>query len=142
MSLVRIENVSKSFQGASVLNEVSFRVETGERIGLIGRNGSGKTTLFNLITGSVRPDSGLVERMKKARITHLAQMPDIEPGATVYSVVLGRFAEQLELEGQLSDLEKEMASGDETVMERYSTLQEQFRREAVGPWNGWSACVE
>ncbi len=129
MSLVRIENVSKSFQGASVLNEVSFRVETGEKIGLIGRNGSGKTTLFNLITGSVRPDSGLVERMKKARITHLAQMPDIEPGATVYSVVLGRFAEQLELEAQLSDLEKEMASGDETVMERYSTLQEQFRRE-------------
>ncbi len=129
MSLVRIENANKSFQGTPVLRDLSFRVENGEKIGLIGRNGSGKTTLFNLITGTVRPDSGLVERMKKARITHLAQLPDVPADSSVYSVVLGHFTEHVEREERLNGLEQRMAGGDETIMEQYSALQEEFRRQ-------------
>ena len=127
MSLIRIDNVSMSFQGVPVLKDVSFRVETGEKIGLIGRNGSGKTTLFHLIKGSIVPESGLVERMKKARTAYLAQLPEVPADATVHSIVMGHFAGQVALEEQLAELEGRIGDGDETVMEQYGALQERFR---------------
>jgi len=60
VSLLRIENLSKSFGGLMAVSEVSFEVEAGTVVGLIGPNGAGKTTVFNLITGNYRPDSGSV----------------------------------------------------------------------------------
>ncbi len=58
--ILRIENLSKSFEGHQVFNDVSFAVEEGELSAIIGPNGAGKTTLFNLITGYHIPDSGRV----------------------------------------------------------------------------------
>lgn len=60
MSLLHLENVSRSFGGVKAVNGVSFSVEPGQLYGVIGPNGAGKTTLFNLITGLIRPDSGSV----------------------------------------------------------------------------------
>ena len=60
MSLLRVENVSKQFGGVKAIQDVSFRVEAGEILGLIGPNGAGKTTLFNLITGEVMLDKGKI----------------------------------------------------------------------------------
>jgi branched-chain amino acid transport system ATP-binding protein len=59
-AILKIENLSKSFEGAQVFNEVSFAIEEGELSSIIGPNGAGKTTLFNLITGYYVPDSGRV----------------------------------------------------------------------------------
>jgi branched-chain amino acid transport system ATP-binding protein len=58
--ILDVQGVSKSFGGISAVNKVSFHVEKGELLGIIGPNGSGKTTLVNVITGFVRPDSGKV----------------------------------------------------------------------------------
>jgi branched-chain amino acid transport system ATP-binding protein len=58
--ILDVQGVSKSFGGLSAVNKVSFHVEKGELLGIIGPNGSGKTTLVNVITGFVRPDSGKV----------------------------------------------------------------------------------
>jgi branched-chain amino acid transport system ATP-binding protein len=58
--ILKVEAVSKSFGGLLAVDKVSFHVEKGELLGIIGPNGSGKTTLVNLITGFVRPDSGKV----------------------------------------------------------------------------------
>lgn len=60
MTLLRIENLSKSFGGLMAVNEVSFDVEEGGVVGLIGPNGAGKTTVFNLITGNYQPNAGTV----------------------------------------------------------------------------------
>jgi branched-chain amino acid transport system ATP-binding protein len=56
--ILKIEKLSKSFQGNQVFNEVGFTVEKGELSAIIGPNGAGKTTLFNLITGALTPDRG------------------------------------------------------------------------------------
>lgn len=126
MSLVRLENVSKSFSGTMVLEGVDFRVEEGEHIGLIGRNGSGKSTVFRLISGEVLPDGGVIERMKRARIACLAQLHRVSEDATVFDVVLHSFQALLEQERELLDLEERMAGGDDSVLEEYSHLHDQF----------------
>ncbi len=60
VDILRIENLSKSFEGSQVFNEVSFSVQPGELSSIIGPNGAGKTTMFNLITGYFLPDDGKV----------------------------------------------------------------------------------
>jgi len=59
-SLLRIEHVSKAFDGIQALNDVSFSVGAGELVALIGPNGAGKTTCFNVINGQLEPDAGSV----------------------------------------------------------------------------------
>ena len=58
--LLKLEGISKHFAGLQVLNDVSFEVAEGEIVGLIGPNGAGKTTLFNVVSGSLKPNSGKV----------------------------------------------------------------------------------
>ena len=60
MRLLQLEGVSKAFGGVRAVNEVTFEVQDGELIGVMGPNGSGKTTLFNLIAGGLAPDSGRI----------------------------------------------------------------------------------
>ena len=60
MQLLRIDDVTKTFGGVVAVKDVSFGVNEGEIVGLIGANGAGKTTLFNLITGIYRPDKGAI----------------------------------------------------------------------------------
>lgn len=58
MSLLRVESIGKSFSGVTALNDISFNVEEGEFVGIMGANGAGKTTLFSVIAGNLRPDKG------------------------------------------------------------------------------------
>jgi ABC-type branched-subunit amino acid transport system ATPase component len=58
--ILNVSNLSKRFGGVQAVEAVTFEVQPGELMGIIGPNGSGKTTLVNLITGFIRPDSGSV----------------------------------------------------------------------------------
>jgi len=127
MSLTRLENVSMSFNGRSVLDSVDFRVEQGEKIGLIGRNGAGKSTLFRLITGEIEAEDGTAEHMRKARIACLAQLPDVSDSKTLYDVALSRFSTLVEQERKLHELSDRMGEGDESAIEEYGTLEDAFR---------------
>src|SRR5687767_15291980 len=60
MPLLELERVSKGFGGVRAVHEVSFSLEAGELVGIMGPNGSGKTTLFNVIAGALAPDAGRV----------------------------------------------------------------------------------
>lgn len=72
MQLLRIEGLSKAFGGLKAVNDVSFHVDEGEIVGLIGPNGSGKTTTLNLLTGFLTPNSGTVTFLGKD-VTHYAR---------------------------------------------------------------------
>lgn len=110
-----------------MLDKVSFRIEEGERIALIGRNGTGKTTLFRLITGETEPDGGVVERMRRARIVYLSQIPDAPPDSTVQDIALGSFNDLLELEQTLLKLEHRLAGEHtEALLAEYGELQHTF----------------
>lgn len=125
MSIVRLDKVSKSFSGEPVFVDVDLRIEVGERIGLIGRNGTGKSTIFRIITGEMEPDSGLVDRMKRARFAALAQIPRISPDLSIFDVVLHSFDDVIAQEKQLAELEERMAAGED-VLEEYARVQDAF----------------
>jgi ATP-binding cassette subfamily F protein 3 len=126
MSLIRLENVSKSYSGVPVLEDVSLRIEAKERVGLIGRNGTGKSTIFKLILGTTEPDAGLLDRQKRCRVACLEQLPDMDETMSIHDIAMAIFADMIEMEGQLTALEQKMAAGDESVLDEYSVLQDQF----------------
>ncbi len=126
MSLVRLENISKGFAGEPLLDKVNLRIEEGERIALIGRNGTGKTTLFRVITGETEPDGGTVERMRRARIVYLSQIPEAPPDATVHEIALGSFADLLDTERRLQELEHRLDGKDVETLEEYGEQQHAF----------------
>ncbi|MCL4218855.1 MAG: ATP-binding cassette domain-containing protein, partial [Candidatus Hydrogenedentes bacterium] len=125
MSLIRLDNVTKSFGGDLVLTGVDLRLEENDRIGLIGRNGTGKSTIFRLIMGETEPDQGLIERMRRRRCACLRQLPHFDAKDTIYSMVLRAFKELISMEAELEDLGHRLAD-DEGLMDTYSVLQERF----------------
>lgn len=126
MSLVRLENITKTYAGREVLDNIDFRIEEGEHVGLIGRNGTGKSTIFRLITGDIDPDKGLVDRMKRMRVSCLSQLHRVDESMTIYDIVLESFEEILTLEQELGVLEERMSQGDEDALHEYSEKQERF----------------
>lgn len=75
MSLVVAQHISKAYQGRLVLDDLSFSIEQGDRIGLVGINGSGKTTLMGIIRGAIQPDTGMISRASSLLVSYLEQRP-------------------------------------------------------------------
>jgi ATP-binding cassette, subfamily F, member 3 len=71
--MIRIQNLTKSYGAQVLLDDVSFSINTREKVGLVGRNGHGKTTLMRLLTGEDHPDNGTIEPIKNYRIGYISQ---------------------------------------------------------------------
>jgi ATP-binding cassette, subfamily F, member 3 len=128
--LFRLADVSKSYGAQEVLRAVSFQINPGEHVGLVGRNGAGKTTLLRLISGVESPDTGAVERVRGLKLGVLAQHVDFEGAETLLDAALSVFAELQQLEERMRELEHEMteAAGAELerVMHDYSDAQHAY----------------
>ncbi len=95
MNLLTVENMSKSYTERMLFDHVTFGINEGEKIGVIGINGTGKSTLLKIIAGLEEPDSGTVTRGKKVRIGYLAQAPVFDNSLTILqNVVLNQKAEE------------------------------------------------
>jgi ABC transport system ATP-binding/permease protein len=109
MARIWINEVSISLGGPPLLDSASLTIESGERIGLLGRNGSGKTTLLRLIDGDIVPDSGEIVRSSGARVGLLPQdVPDALPG-TVLDIVASGGQHHLDLLRQYHALTIQLA---------------------------------
>lgn len=73
MSIIQAQTISKSFQGRAILSDLSFAIDAGDRIGLVGQNGTGKSTLLGLIAGHIPPDEGEIIRAQSLVISTLGQ---------------------------------------------------------------------
>ncbi|GAB3665503.1 ABC-F family ATP-binding cassette domain-containing protein [Actinocorallia lasiicapitis] len=93
MNLINLESVSKAYTPSPLLDEVSLGVESGMRIGIVGRNGGGKSTLMAIMARRTEPDSGRVTHTGGLRLAYLVQRDEFGDTATVRSVVLGDRAE-------------------------------------------------
>ncbi|HEK9102796.1 ABC-F type ribosomal protection protein [Bacillus pfraonensis] len=131
MTICSVNNITKSFGGNIIFENISLEIKTGERIGLVGRNGSGKTTIFQLLTGTENVDAGAIHMKKGTRIGHVAQIPKFADEMTVYDVLSAAFVKEKELEIEMRRLEKRMTKEQEPadlqkLMEKYGAVQEQF----------------
>ncbi|MCJ7594097.1 MAG: ABC-F family ATP-binding cassette domain-containing protein [Desulfobacterales bacterium] len=106
MSLANISNLSISFSGKDLFENIGFQVEPGQHIGLVGPNGSGKTTLLRLLTGKISPDKGEVSVARGTRIGYLPQDIDEVSSDTLLQSLLDAIPGRAELKQALITVEQ------------------------------------
>ncbi len=127
--LVTFNNVNFAYAGNTILKDICFTVNEGERVALIGENGAGKTTLLKLITGALLPESGEVIKKNGATIGFLAQNGGLEAEGTVYGQMLQAVKPQLDAVARLSQLSEKLSAaqygGDEyrRLSAKYEALE-------------------
>lgn len=108
MSILTVENLNQSFGDRDILKDVSFRMNRGEHIGLVGANGEGKSTFMNIVTGKLIPDEGKVEWAKHVKAGYLDQHAVLEKGMTIRQVLHSAFQDLFEMETRMNDLYTKM----------------------------------
>ena len=109
MIILALQDVRKSFGTHEVLKSVSFTLQEGERMGMVGVNGSGKSTLMKIIAGQETADAGSVSMQKGLRIGYLAQQGELTGEETVLETLESVFEPQRRMEAEMRALEEEMA---------------------------------
>ena len=129
---ISVSNLVKEFEvGTKILDGLTFQVDTGERVGLLGPNGCGKTTLLRILTGAMDYDEGEVMIAPGKRMGLISQIPVYPEGYTVEDVLATAFEPLRKMEDELARLTREMASGtDPALMSRYDKLTAAY--EAAG----------
>ncbi len=129
MLLLNGANLSKSFSGEILFEDVSFQVYDKDKIGFVGVNGAGKSTLIKMITDEIDYDSGDITKSRETKIGYLEQHPVADSNRTVMDEILTVFSEILDIERQLNEIEValESESGNiDSLISRQIALQERF----------------
>ncbi len=128
--LLQCNNISKTFVADPVLSGVSFHVEEGEKVAIVGINGAGKSTLLKIITGELSSDSGEVTLQKGMTLGYLSQQEAVKGTNTIYEEVMSAKDEVNVIWDEMKQLEESMkhTEGDElsTIMDRYERLNHRF----------------
>lgn len=130
---VKLENVTKSYKGVTVLKDINWEVKKGEKVGLVGVNGAGKTTQMRIIAGQEEPDSGNVIKAKQnMKIAFLSQEFEVSLSRTVREEFLSAFKEEMEIAGKLEKVQKalEGAVNDLDLMGRLLDEFDLLQRKA------------
>ncbi|NEX20793.1 ATP-binding cassette domain-containing protein [Thiorhodococcus mannitoliphagus] len=133
MTLLSLDSITLSYGLPPLLEDVSFSLERGERICLIGRNGAGKSTLLRIIVGDVQPDGGQLRTAQGAKIAHLTQEIPRDTRASVFDVVASGLGELGALAQEYFSLSHSLdAEASEEVLARLARIQHQL--EERGGW--------
>ena len=124
---ISVTGLIKSFDlEKKILDGITFQIDTGERVGLLGKNGAGKTTLFRILTGELDYDAGEVSIASGRRLGLISQIPVYPEGYTVEDVLKSAFSRMQRMEDEMNALSQQMASGDETsghILKRVSLMK-------------------
>ncbi len=140
MILISVQELQKSFGIHEVLRSVTFSLQKGEKMGLVGVNGCGKTTLMRMIAGEMQPDGGTIHRNKDLRVGYLAQLDDIPLTDTVWGALLKVFEPIRVMERRMAEIEKLLESADpETALRlssEYQRLTESYNAQQGYAYEG------
>ena len=133
--MIHLSAISKHFGTRTLLQDITWQLGPGERVGLCGPNGAGKTTLLKMMAGSEEPDVGQVIRPNGLTVGYLPQDGLVHSGRTVFDEVSRGLQPLLDLKAEMHTLEHQL--GDTSVpgaehprlLERYSEVQETFQRQ-------------
>ena len=128
--LLTVNQINKSFDGVSVLTDVTFGIEDHEKAAIVGINGAGKTTLLRIIMNQLSPDGGSVTTAKDRSIGYLAQKQNVSSENTILAEMMSAKPEVTELEKRIHETEGNMknASGNELkqLMDLYTNLEHSY----------------
>ena len=120
--MLSVQNVTVSFGGETLFNEISFRLGAGDRVGLVGKNGAGKSTLLHLIARDNEPTAGSIATEKNLSVGFLRQDIDFEKGRTVLEEAYQAFTEIKQLEAEMEEVNQALASRTDYESEEYNQL--------------------
>ena len=138
--MLNIHNLSISFQGEFLFEEITYRLGAGDRIGLVGKNGAGKSTMLKILAGDLEPDTGQIAKEKDLSIGFLRQDIDFVEGRTVLEEAYEAFEEIKKLEAQLAEINEQLATRTDYESEAYNQLMidlndVQHQYEILGGYN-------
>ena len=138
--MLNIHNLSISFQGEYLFEEITFKLNSGDRVGLIGKNGAGKSTMLKILSKEFEPDSGQIASDKDLKIGFLKQDIDFVLGRTVLEESYEAFVEIKKVEAQLEEINTQLVERTDYESEAYNQimidlndLQHQY--EIIGGYN-------
>lgn len=133
---ISVTGLVKSFDlEKKILDGLTFQIDSGERVGLLGKNGAGKTTLFKIITGELDYDAGEVMVAPDRRVGLISQIPVYPEGYTVEDVLHSAFSRVSDMHREMKELERRMEQGDssQTTLDHYGELSMRF--EGLGGYD-------
>ena len=138
--MLNIHKLSVGFGGEYLFEEISFRLNAGDRVGLIGKNGAGKSTLLKLLSKDMAPDTGVIASEKDLQLGFLRQDIDFVQGRTVLEEAQQAFEEIKSLELQLDEVNHQLATRTDYESDAYSSIIEDLsdlthRYELIGGYN-------
>ncbi|WP_044402933.1 ABC-F family ATP-binding cassette domain-containing protein [Lacinutrix sp. Hel_I_90] len=138
--MLNIHNLSISFQGEFLFEDITFKLGNGDRIGLIGKNGAGKSTMLKILSKELEPDTGQIASDKELKIGFLKQDIDFVLGRTVLDESYQAFTEIKALEAQMDTINHQLAERTDYESEGYNQLmidlnEVQHQYEIVGGYN-------
>lgn len=120
--MLNVHDLSISFQGEYLFEEVAFMLNAGDRIGLIGKNGAGKSTMLKLLARELKPDSGIISTEKEIHIGFLKQDIDFEKGRSVLDEAYQAFKEIKSIEVRIAEIHKQLEIRTDYESEAYHNL--------------------
>ncbi len=138
--MLNIHNLSVSFGGTYLFEEVTFRLGAGDRVGLVGKNGAGKSTMLKILSGDMKPDSGSIATEKEIKMGFLRQDIDFEQGRTVLEEAYQAFEDIKRTEKRIEQINHELATRTDYESQSYSELIDELsdvthHYEVLGGYN-------
>ena len=135
MSLINLNNISIAFGHVTLLDNIALRIESGERVCLMGRNGEGKSTLLKIISNAQAPDQGQVEYQSGCKVARLNQEPEFNLNDTVFHAVASSLGKMGQLVEQYHNLVQNIANdnNNERLLVQLEAVQHRLEAE-----DGWS----
>lgn len=128
--ILSCQNISKSFGSDDILKDISFQVNEGDKLAIVGNNGAGKSTLLKIITGELEADQGTVVFAKGTTVGYLAQYQGTDLNGTIYEIVRSACQDIIGMEQELHQMEDEMKhlQGEQLdrLLQRYHQLNDKF----------------